>query len=121
VKTIIKLLIAIALINAVVRTGLVAVRYYELKDAVQQLVTFSADAAPNDIQNHIMEKAEELQVPLNYDDVDVTRDGPRTIATASYTEPIELFPSYQYPYTFSFSVEGLSLNRVPSAARPANR
>lgn len=120
-KTIIKLLIAAAIINAVVRTGLVTARYYELKDQVQQLVTFSSDAAPNDLQNHIMEKAEELQVPLNYDDVSVTRDGPRTIATASYTEPIEVFPSYEYPYTFSFSVEGLSLNRAPSAARPANR
>ena len=92
-KTIIKLLIAVALINAVVRAGLVMARYYELKDEVQELVTFSADAAPNDIQNHIMAKAEQLQVPLNYDDVSVTRDGPRTIATASYTEPIEVFPT----------------------------
>jgi hypothetical protein len=120
VKTIIKLLIAVALINAVVRAGLVAARYYELKDAVQQLVTFGADAAPNDLQNHIMEKAEELQVPLNYDDVSVTRDGPRTVATASYTEPIELFPSYQYPYTFSFSVEGFALNRQSGTVLPAN-
>jgi len=121
VKTIIKLLIAVALINAVVRAGLVMARYYELKDEVQELVTFSADAAPNDIQNHIMAKAEQLQVPLNYDDVSVTRDGPRTIATASYTEPIEVFPSYHYPHTFTFSVEGLALNRAPSAALPARR
>jgi hypothetical protein len=115
VKTIIKLLIVIAILNAVVRAGLAMARYYELKDEAQQLVTFGADAAPNELQNEIMKKAEELQVPLDYDDLNVARDGVRTIATGSYTEPIELFPSYQYPYTFTFTVEGLSLNRRATA------
>jgi hypothetical protein len=118
VKTIIKLLITIALLNAVARAGLAAARYYEFKDEAQELVTFGGDATTNEIQNHIMEKAEELALPVNYDDVNVTRDGFRTTATASYTQPIEVFPSYQYPYTFSFSVEGLALNRT--SAKPAN-
>jgi hypothetical protein len=111
-KTIIKLLIAVAILNAVARAGLAVARFYELKDAAQQLVTFGADAAPNDIQNEIMKKAQELQLPLDYDGVDVRRDGVYTIASASYTDPIELFPSYQYPYTFTFSVEGVALNRT---------
>ena len=37
-KTIIKLLIAIAIVNAVVRVGMATASYYEFKDQVQQLV-----------------------------------------------------------------------------------
>jgi hypothetical protein len=119
VKTIIKLLIAIALVNAVARVGLAAARYYEFKDETQELVTFGGDATTNEIQNHIMEKAEALALPIEYDDVNVTRDGFRTIATASYTQPVEVFPSYEYPITFHFSVEGLALTRS-SMPKPAN-
>src|SRR6266850_3385023 len=110
-KTIIKLLIVIAVLNAVARVGLAEMRYYEFKDAAQELVTFGGDTTPNEIQNHIMAKAEELALPVECDDVSVTREGFRTFATASYTEPIEVFPSYQYPVTFHFSVEGLALGR----------
>ena len=110
-KTIIKLLIVIAILNAVARVGLAVARYYELKDEAQELLTFGAQASTNEIQNQIMEKAASLALPVDPDDVSVTRDGLRTFATASYTEPIEVFPSYQYPVTFNFSVEGLALGR----------
>ena len=110
-KTIIKLLITIAILNAVARAGLAAARYYEFKDEAQELVTFGGDAAPNVIQNHIMEKAEALALPITSEDISVTRDGINTIATASYTQPVEVFPRYQYPFTFSFTVQGIALGR----------
>jgi hypothetical protein len=120
VKTIIKLLITIAVLNAVGRAGYAAARYYQFKDEAQELVTFGGDAAPNEIQNHILEKAEGLALPVTYDDISVTRDGIYTNATASYTQPIEVFPRYQYPFTFQFTVQGIAMGRSAQPAPAAN-
>ena len=108
-KTIIKILIAIAILNAAGRAGMAAAGYYQLKDASQELVTFGGQASPGDIQNHILQKAQAFSVPLEAGDVEVTRNGPRTTANASYTQGVELFPNYIYPMTFRFSVEALSM------------
>ena len=45
-KTIIKILIAIAILNASARVGIAAAGYYQLKDASQELLTFGAQASP---------------------------------------------------------------------------
>ena len=108
-KTIIKILIAIAILNASARVGMAAAGYYQLKDASQELLTFGAQASPGDIQNHILQKAQGLNVPLAAGDVEVTRDGLRTTAKASYTQGVEVFPNYIYPINFKFSVEALSM------------
>jgi len=108
-KTIIKILIAIAILNASARVGMAAAGYYQLKDASQELVTFGAQASPGDIQNHILQKAQGFSVPLGLGDIEVTRDGLRTTAKASYTEGVEVFPDYIYPINFRFSVEALSM------------
>jgi hypothetical protein len=108
-KTIIKILIAIAILNASARVGTAAAGYYQLKDASQELLTFGAQASPGEIQNHILQKAQGFNVPLEAGDVEVTRDGLRTTAKASYTQGVEVFPNYIYPINFKFSVEALSM------------
>ncbi len=110
-KTIIKLLIAAAIVNGTARVGMVAAKYYEFRDESQQFVTFGANAPPGDLQRQIMDKATALQVPVAFDDIQVQRDGLKTIATASYTEPVEVFPNYKYPIKFHFSVEGVNLGQ----------
>jgi hypothetical protein len=45
------------------------------------------------------------------DDIQVERDGLKTIATASYTEAVEVFPNYKYPIKFHFTVEGVNLGQ----------
>jgi hypothetical protein len=108
-KTIIKLLIAAALINAAVRGGMAAFTYYQFKDRTEQLVIFGAEAPPQELQNQILETAMELEIPLDPENIIVERDGIRTRAEASYVQPVEFFPSYTYPINFSFRVEGFSV------------
>jgi hypothetical protein len=123
-KTIIKLLIVIAIINAAARVGLAAAKYYQLKDQSQQLVTFGGKTTPGDLQNRILAQAEALQLPLVYEDIAVTRDGYRTTAQAAYTQPIEVFPNYKYPVKFEFTVQGVDMGQGvnPGAEHPlANR
>jgi hypothetical protein len=108
-KTVLKLVIAVALLNAVARGGLAQWNYYQLKDAAQQLLTFGIDASPEQLQNEIVEKATELGIPLEAENVDVRRDGLRSSAVVAYTQPIEFFPSYVYPMQYSFTVDTLAI------------
>jgi type III secretion system FlhB-like substrate exporter len=108
-KTIIKIAIAVALANAAVRVGLVAMSYYQLKDAAQQEVTFGSLIPTAEIATHIIEKASELGVPLDPESLEVRRDGDLTLADASYTQPVELFPSYVYRLELSFSVQARTM------------
>ena len=108
-KTVIKLLIAAAIINATARVGMAAARYYQLKDESQELVTFGGNVVPDELQNQILLKAEELQLPLAFDDILVTRQGLRTTASAAYTDSVEVFPNYKYPIKFEFKVEGVNM------------
>src|SRR5258706_8899479 len=112
-KTIIKLLIVIAIINAVARVGLAAAKYYQLKDQSQQLVTFGGNTSPGDLQNHILGRATALQLPLGFDDITVTRDGLQTTAQAAYTQPVRVFPHSKYSIPFSFTVPALYLGPGP--------
>jgi hypothetical protein len=107
-KTIIKLLMTAAILNAVVRSGMSAWDYYQLKDAAQQLLVFGDQASIADLQNGILSKAAELDVPLAPENVNVRREGVRTIAEASYTHDVEFFPTFRYPVNYTFRVEAFS-------------
>jgi hypothetical protein len=109
VKTLFKLLMAAAIINGAARVGIAAARYYQLKDQSQELVTFGGNIIPAELQNQILAKAEELELPVAIEDVLVTREGFRTTASAAYTEPVEVFPNYKYPIRFQFRVEGINM------------
>jgi hypothetical protein len=109
VKTVIKLLIAFAIINATARVGFAAAKYYQLKDQSQELVTFGGHTLPGELQNQILEKAEALELPLNVEDIQVTREGMHTTATAAYTQSVEVFPNYKYPIKFQFTVDGINM------------
>jgi len=108
-KILIKLLIAAAIVNAAARVGNATMKYYQLKDETLQLLTFGANTTPNDLQNHIIGKAEELKVPVDPNDVRVTRDGLHTYATVSYAQVVELVPSYNYPIKFHFTADAIAL------------
>ena len=117
-KTIIKLLIAAVLVNGAARVGMAEAKYYQLKDATQQLLTFGGNTAPTQLQSDIMIKASELQVPVDPKDIVVTRDGLHTYATVSYAHSVEVFPSYKYPITFQFTADAISMGGL--GANPHN-
>lgn len=108
-KTLVKLVVAAAIINAAAHVGYAAARYYQLKDESQELVTFGSHLVPGELQNEILLKAEALELPVAFEDVLVTRQGLRTTASAAYTDSVEVFPNYKYPIRFQFTVEGINM------------
>jgi hypothetical protein len=110
--TIIKLLIAAAILHAVVRAGVSAVSYYELKDSSQQMLVFGGEVTEEELAEGILAKASELALPLDPENLAVHRDGVRTVAEASYVDAVELLPRYRVPINYSFRVEALSLQNA---------
>lgn len=112
IKTILQLLIAVAVVNAVARAGMTAWSYYQLKDAAQQLILFGAGVPTADLSARILDKAVELDVPLARQNIDIGRQGNRTVVDAFYTQPVEFFPNFAYPLNLSFSIEAFAVKPV---------
>jgi hypothetical protein len=120
VKTIIKLLITLAVLNAVWRAGSVAWSYYQFKDATQQALVFGGGTATNTLHTEIMSRAAEFDVPVAPENVSVQREGSRTWADVAYTQPVELFPRFTYPVDFRFTVDSfatLGISNEPNRRR----
>ena len=113
-KTVLKLVIAVALLNAVVRGADAVFGYYQLKDSAQQTVLFAASSPSSRLHEQILTKAMDLNIPLRPEDLSVRLVAGRRVAEASYTQSIEFFPNYRYPVTFSFMVDAVALGALPS-------
>ena len=113
-KTVLKVVIAVAVLNAAARAGDSAWRYYQLKDAAERALLVGSSATSERLHSQIMESAMDLQIPLEPEDLRVHWRTDRRIAEASYTQPIELFPSYRYPVQFSFNVDTVAVGTPPS-------
>ena len=116
-KTIIKLLVVVAVLNAAARAGSAAWRYYQFKDAVEQSMIFGASTPLTDLHRQVLTRAAEIEVPVSAEDVTVQREAGRTWAEVAYTEPVELFPRYIYPIDFRFTVDGFSVLAAPTDGR----
>lgn len=105
----VKIGLAVAVVNAMARTGSVYWSHYQLKDEAQQLAVFGYQTPTNVLHNLTVAKAAELQIPVREEAISVTRDGTITVIQASYEHPLEYFPNQTYPLKLSFSVEGRNL------------
>jgi hypothetical protein len=109
VKTIFKLAIAALIINATWHAGMAFWRYYRFKDEVQQAALFGSSKPEGDLQNGVIDTARRMQLPLAPASVNVHRDEGHTYVTATYTEQIELVPTYSFPYQFNLNLDVLTL------------
>jgi hypothetical protein len=107
-KTIVKLLIALVILNAVARGAIAAWSYYQFRDAAAELVLFGGTASTSELHTRIASRAAELEVPVAPENISVQRDGARTWADVTYTQPIEYFPRRTYPVELSFTVDAFS-------------
>jgi hypothetical protein len=111
-RSIIKIAVTVAIINAAARVGLAYWQFYQFKDNAQQAALFGGQTATEVLQQGVLNKANELFLPVTSEQVRVTRMGPRTLIEANYVQPIEYFPNQQYTMKFSFSVEGFTLSGI---------
>jgi hypothetical protein len=117
VKTILKLLIVVAIGHAAIRTGMVYWEHFQLEDQAQQLVLFGWRQSPEQLHDEILDFAERTGVPLDSEELLVERDGELTTASATYARPIDVLPMYTYTAHMSFNVEGRNVVAMPTSKR----
>jgi len=112
-KTVLKLVIAIALLNAVIHGADSVWNYYQLKDAAERALLFGASRTSEQVHTQIMDSALKLRIPIKPEDLSIRWRSGRRIVDASYTQQIEFFPNYRYPILFSFNVETPVVGNAP--------
>jgi hypothetical protein len=116
-RLIIKLVIAALLANAVYRVGSEYVTYFKFRDAIRDAAMFKAKSE-DDLRTRIMALADDYDVPVDADSLEISRDERVWSIDGSYTKPIEILPRYEYPWKFSWSMEAVTTEIPPLPGAP---
>lgn len=117
IRLVIKLAIAALLANAVYRVGSEYLTYVKFRDSVRDAAMFKAKTE-DDLRRRIIGLAGDYDVPLEDDSLRISRDARAWYIDGSYTKPIELAPSYEYPWKFSFSIQAATNEAPPLPSAP---
>jgi hypothetical protein len=108
-KTLLKTLVLLVIINVLYKTGVVAWDYYRLRDEAQQIIIFGGKLTTEAVAERILSKALDLHIPLEPENLDVQRDGDRTFVWGAYQQPVELFPNISVSVDLSFNLDNFSV------------
>jgi hypothetical protein len=101
-KTIIKIVIAVALLTACFQASRVALNNFQFEDAAQQRMLFDTRASEAEVVNIMLKLASEYAIPLKDSDIAVSTVGQDRIVEMNYTLNVELLPGlFKYPWTFT--------------------
>ena len=109
-KTLIKLIVVVLILNAVYRVGSAYWTHYQFQDSIQELAQFSEHATPDELRTRILEQAGTLGVPIESDHLTVTRGNRRIDIDGTYVRDLELLPRYKRRWDFAIHVTVLTLS-----------
>jgi len=114
-RFLIKLAIAAIVANAGWHMGSAYMSHFKFKDAVAEQAQFGGDKTEAQLHDGVMQLASDYDVPVSDDQVNVHREGEHTFIDGSYQRPIELFPGFRQPWTFSWHIDVLTVSggRIP--------
>jgi len=80
---------------------------FQLNDFIRQEVKFAASTrkTPENVRRSVLEKAEELHIPITASDIEITRRGPAFQLDLEYRFPIDL-KVYKHDLVFHSSESG---------------
>jgi hypothetical protein len=109
-KTLLKLLLAAAVLNATWRIGTAYWNHYQFEDAVKELAEFSDRTRPEDVTAKVLDLADKMDVPLQSDELKVDKAAHRTTIDAVYFRDIEVFPRVSRHWEFDVHVSVIDVN-----------
>jgi len=104
-KTVIKLLVAAVVIHGAFRIGAAYWTLFQYEDALQQIAQFAGNRQPPEVRDQAAKKAAEMGVPITADGLMVRRSDREIFIEAAYTDQVQIFPTYYYPWEFKTSVK----------------
>jgi hypothetical protein len=109
-KTILKLILVVLILNAAYRVGSAYWTHYKFQDSIQQMAQFSEHAAPEELRTKILELAGTQDVPIDPDKLTVTRGNRRIDVDGSYFRDLEIVPRFKRRWDFTIRVTVLTLS-----------
>jgi len=100
IRKLVKLAIFLLIANALYRVAPPSIHYFQFKDAVQELALFSLKTPDAELIDRVMALADENNIPLDRDYVQVRRSNGQLIIDASYVESMKVLPGYSYDHQF---------------------
>lgn len=117
-KLLFRLAVVGLLANAAYRVGTEYLTYIRFRDAVRDAAMFKAKT-DDELYGQIMELARDYDLPLSVSAVDIHREPRRVLVQGRYEKPIELVPTFFYPWRFSWSIDAaVSMVVPPFTPRP---
>ena len=104
-KTLLKLLVVVAVLNGAYRLGMAEYRFSQLKESTRSVLVLGTNTPVEELRDQILRRAGDLELPVPADNVAVTREGIRTSARVAYRKEVEVFPGFHYPREYSFVEE----------------
>jgi len=104
-KTVIKLLIAAVLLHGAFRVGAAYWALYQYEDALQQIAQFAGNRPAKEVHEQALKKASEMALPISSESIQVRKSDREIFIDAAYVQPVQLFPTYYYPWEFKASVK----------------
>ena len=104
-KTLLKLIVVAAVINAAYHVGMDEYRFSQLKDTTHTQLVLGTQTPIEQLKVNVLQKAADLKLPVSPEKVTFAREGVRTTVTLSYNTEPEVFPGYKYPRDHSFTDE----------------
>ena len=108
-KTLVKLVIAAAVIHATWKGGAAYMRYWQFKEQVTEIAQFGVRRTDNELRNLVLEAAQQKEIPVEPDAINVQRRQAHIIIDANYLERVEVLPGYFYPWNAKTHVDVLTL------------
>jgi len=112
VKLFLKLAVVALLANAAYRVGLEYLTYVKFRDAVRDAATYKTKD-DQELRSRIMDLAGDYDIPLAQDAVRIHREDRQVMVDGSYTKPIEVVPTFQYNWPFTWSIEAMTPLNAP--------
>ena len=111
-RTIITFIAVIAVLNATGRVGTVYWNHYQFADTAHEIVTYGGVTSTDTLQQQVIDKADRLDIPLDYTEVTVTREGDTTTVDASYSKAVEVFPRLVHEFQFRIHEAALYTGKI---------
>lgn len=114
-KTIIKLVVALAVIAAAFNAGMAVFTDYRFQDAVHEGLLFNPRAERKEVVDMVQKAAAEYGVPIDESGITVSNTGPELRVDMSYTKNVVLIPGvYSIDWNFKPST---STRFLPGVSR----
>lgn len=115
IKLLIKLAIVALLANGVYHVGSEYLTYVKFRDGIRDAAMFKAKN-DTELMARIVELAEHYEIPLDQENVTIEREERQVNVEGWYDKPIEVLPSYEYPWHFGLSLNVLTPTSLPPLA-----